>query len=234
MEAIGNSSPRFRARMAGLCYLLMFLAGGLATFGRRGLIIGGDAAATATNIMAHQSSYLLGFAGDVLVVASYVAVTALFYRMLKPVSRSVSLAAAFFSLIGCAIQGVACLFELAPLTILSGPHFLSAFNTEQLQALAYLSLKLYSQTYGIALVFFGFFDLLTGYLIFNSTFLPRILGLFMMLGSSGIAFLSPLFGVRYFQYIVAGSIGEGLLTLWLLVKGVDSERWKEQAGEAGE
>ena len=218
--------------MAGLCYLLMFLAGGLATFARRGLIITGDAAATATKIMAHQSSYLLGFAGDVLVVATYVAVTALFYRMLKPVSRSVSLAAAFFSLVGCAIQAVACLFELAPLTILGGAHYLSAFNAVQLQSLAFMSLRLYSQTYGIALVFFAFFDLLTGYLIFNSTFLPRILGLFMMLGATGVTFLWPPFGARYFPYIVAGAIGEVLLTVWLLVKGVDSERWNEQSRAA--
>lgn len=232
MALTGRTSPRFRARMAGLCYLLMFLAGALATFGRRGLIITGDAAATATNIMAHQSAYLLGFAGDVLVVATYVAVTALFYRMFKPVSRSVSLTAAFFSLVGCAIQAVACLFELAPLTILGGSHYLSAFNVAQLQSLAYMSLRFYSQTYGIALVFFAFFDLLTGYLIFNSTFLPRILGIFMMLGVSGIAFLWPPFAVKYFQYIVAGAIGEGLLTLWLLAKGVDSERWEEQSRAA--
>jgi len=89
MPLTGQTTPRFRARIAGLCYLLMFLSGALATVGRRGLIIKGDAAATAANIMAHQSSYLLGFVGDVLVVVTYVAVTALFYRMFKPVSRSI-------------------------------------------------------------------------------------------------------------------------------------------------
>jgi hypothetical protein len=120
MEPIGESSPSFRARMAGLFYLLMAVSGGLAVFARRGLIVGGDAATTAANILAHESRYLLAFAGDLLLIASYIAVTALFYRMLKPVNRSVSLTAAFFSLMGCAIQGFALAFQLAPLTVLGG------------------------------------------------------------------------------------------------------------------
>jgi hypothetical protein len=104
---------------------------------------------------------------------------------------------------------------------------------EQLQALAYMFLKLYTQAYGIALVFFGFFCLLTGYLIYKSTFLPRILGGFMMLtGLSGLTFLSPPFGVKYFPYIMLGAVGELLLTVWLLVRGVDAERWKQQAAAA--
>jgi Domain of unknown function (DUF4386) len=217
--------------MGGVFYLLMFMSGGLATLARRGLLVRGDAAATTANILAHQSLYLLAFAGDVLVVASFVAVTALLYRMLKPVSRNVSLTAAFFGLMGCAVQGTAILFQLAPLTVLGGAPYLSVFTAEQLQALAYMFLKLYSQAYGVALVFFGFFCLLTGYLIFRSTFLPRFLGGFMMLaGLSGLTFLSPPFGVKYFPYILSGDVGEALLTLWLLVKAVDAERWKEQAG----
>jgi hypothetical protein len=233
MKPIGDSSPRFTARMGGVFYLLMAVSGGLATFARRGLIVGGDAATTAANILAHQSMYLLAFAGDLLVVASYLAVTALFYRMLKPVSRSVSLTAAYFSLMGCAIQGFALSFQLAPLTVLGGARYLGVFTVEQLQALAYMFLKLYSQAYGIAIVFFGFFCLLTGYLAFKSTFLPRILGGLMMLaGLSWLTFLSPLFAAKYFPYILAGAVGEGLFPLWLLVKGVDAERWKQQAGAA--
>jgi hypothetical protein len=219
--------------MAGGFYVLMFVSGGLAVFARRGLIVSGDAATTAAKILAHESMYLLGFAGDLLVVATYVAVTALFYRMLKPVNRSVSLIAAFFGLLGCAVQGFACVFQLAPLTVLGGARYLGVFKVEQLQALAYMFLKLYSQAYGIALVFFGFFCLLTGYLILKSTFLPRILGGFMMLaGLSWLTFLWPPFAAKYFSYIVSGAVGEGLLTLWLLVKGVDAERWKAQADAA--
>lgn len=233
MEPIGESSPRFRARMAGFFAFLMFVSGGLGTFARRGIIVSGDAATTAANILAHQSMYLMGFADDLLVVATYVAVVGLFYRMLKPVNRSVSLIAAFLGVIACAIQATAAVFQLAPLTVLGGASYLGVFKVEQLQALAYMFLKIYSQAYGIALVFFAFFGVLTGYLVFKSTFLPRILGGLMMLaGLSWLTFLWPPFAIKYFPYILATALGEGLLYLWLLVKGVDPEKWKERANAA--
>lgn len=233
MEPIAESSPRFRARMAGVFAVLMFVSGGIATFARRGLVVGGDAATTAANIMAHQSMYLLGFAGDLLVVATYVALVGLFYRVLKPVNRSVSLIAAFLGIMGCAVQASASVFEIAPLTVLGGASYLGVFKVEQLQALAYMFLKIYSQGYGIALVFFAFFGVLTGYLVFKSTFLPRILGALMMLaGLSWLTFLWPPFATKYFPFILATAFGEGLLYLWLLVKGVDSAKWKERAEAA--
>ncbi len=232
-KSTGESSPRVTGRMAGLFYLLVAVWGGLAMFARRGLIVKGDAAATAVNILAHQSRYLTAFAGDLLVVASYVVVTALFYRMFKPVNKSVSLTAAFFSLTACAIQGFALAFQLAPLTLLDGAQYLGVFKPEQLQSLAYMFLKLYSQAYGIALVFFGFYCLLIGYLICRSTFLPRILGAFMMLaGLGGLLFLSPVFATAHLPYTLMGSVGELLLTAWLLVKSVDAEQWKVQAAAA--
>jgi hypothetical protein len=173
----------------------------------------------------------LAFAGDVLVVAFYVAVTAYYYRTFKPVSRNVALTAAFLSLMGCAIQGSASLFQLAPLAVLGGAKFLSVFTAGQLQALAYMFLKLYSQAYGIALVFFGLYGVVTGYLTFKSTFLPRILGVLLMIaGLSWLTFLSPQFATKYFYVLLPFAVGEGLLALWLLVKGVDSEKWKQQAG----
>ena len=86
----------------------------------------------------------------------------------------------------------------------------------------------------IAIVFFGFFCILTGYLIFKSTFLPRIIGVLMVIAGLGWStFLSSPFGAKYFPYVVAAAIGEGLLTLWLLVIGVNETRWKEQASAAG-
>src|SRR6266536_919526 len=108
MERIAATSPRFTARLAGVFYLLTFVTGGLAISARHGLVVDGDPAATATNILAHESMYRLGFAGDLMVVAWYVAVTALFYGLFKPVNKSVSLLAAFFSLVGCAVLGLTC------------------------------------------------------------------------------------------------------------------------------
>jgi uncharacterized protein DUF4386 len=235
MERHGAASPRLKARLAGGSYLLMLLSGGLATFARRGLTVSGDAAATATNIVAHEARFRVAYAGDLLVVVFYLAVAALSYELFKPVNRTVALVAAFIGLAGCISQGSAGVFELAPTVVLGGAPYLKVFSAEQLQALAYVFLKLYSQAYSIALVFFAFYGLLIGYLICKSTFLPRVLGALMLVaGLCWLSFLSPPFGAKYlYPYILAGGIGEGILFLWLLVVGVDAERWKEQAGASG-
>ncbi|MBZ5597428.1 MAG: DUF4386 domain-containing protein [Acidobacteriia bacterium] len=235
-KRITETSPRLKARMVGVLYLLMVSLGGLVQFARGRLVVKGDAAATAINILAHEPLFRLAFAADVLVVACSIAVTALFYSLFKPVNRSVSLLAAFFGLVGGTIQGFACLFEFAPLVVLGGTQHASVFDVGQLQALAYMFLKLYSPAYGIALVFFGFQFLLIGYLTFKSTFLPRILGVLMAFSGVGwLTFLSPSFGAKYlFPYILTADIGEASLVLWLLVFAVNEQRWREQAGAAGE
>ena len=235
MERIAEASPRFKARIAGLFYLLTFLTGGVALLVSGRLVVHGDAAATATNILAHEPLFRLGFAADLIAVACYIAVTGLFYNLFKPVNRSLSLLAAFFSLVGCAIGALSCLFDLAPLVVLGGAQYLSVFKVEQLQALALMFLKLHTQGYNISLVFFGFYCLLIGYLIFRSTFLPRILGALMAFAGLGwLTFLSPPLANYLYPYILApGLLGEGSLTLWLLVIGVNVQRWKEQASAAG-
>ncbi len=235
MERIAEASPRFKARIAGLFYLLTFVTGifALLTGGR--LVVSGDAAATATNILAHESLFQLSFAANLMATACYIVVTALFFDLFKPVNRSLSLLAAFFSLVGCAIGAVSYVFYFAPLAVLGGAQYLSAFKVEQVQALAYTFLKLGAQANNTGLVFFGFYCLLIGYLIFRSTFLPRILGVLMAFGGLGwLTFLSPPAAKYLSPYILLpGIIGEGSLTLWLLVMGVNVERWKEQASAAG-
>jgi Domain of unknown function (DUF4386) len=230
MGSMTETSPRFSARISGFFYFLMVLSGALAGVARKGIIVGGNAAATATNIMAHGSLYQVAFAGELLLVASYVVVVALFYKMLRPVNPTISLIAAFFGLMGCAIQAGAAVFQLAPMAVLGGAKYLSVFKVDELQAQAYLFLRLYNQEYGIALVFFGFFMLLIGYLVFKSTFLPRVLGvLFGIGGLAWLTFLAPAFGSTHVPWILPFDIGEALLPLWLLVKGVNAERWHEQA-----
>ena len=236
MQSIGEASPRRKARIAGVFYLLEMLTGAFAIIFVGGrLFVFGDAAATATNILAHESLLQLGFAANLIQFACYVAVTGLFYDLFKPVNKSLSLLAAFFSLVGCAIGAVSCLFEFAPLTVLGGAQYLNVFTLEQLQALSLMFLKLYGQLFNISFVFFGFYCLLIGYLIFRSTFLPRILGVLMAIAGLGwLTFLSPALTHALSPYILAAGLGEVLLTLWLLVAGVNAERWKEQAGAAGE
>jgi hypothetical protein len=229
------SSPRLTARIAGGLYLLTILAGAFAQgFVSDKLVISGDAAATAANILGHEPLFRLGFAVYLIEMACQIAMTALFYGLLKPVSRSLSLVSAFLGLAGCIIKTFSRLFYFAPLFILGGAPYLSVFNAQQLKALALLFLRVNDQGAGIALVFFGFSTLVQGYLIVRSTFLPRILGVLAVLGGLGwLCFLSPPLGSRLFPYIVAvGVVGAVALVLWLLVFGVNEQRWKAQASAA--
>ncbi len=146
---------------------------------------------------------LLYDAVNLFAYAFYIAVTLLFYYLFKPVNRSLSLLAAFFSLAGCA-NDVLSLFNLAPYKI-------------------------------NCLVFFGPYCLLIGYLIFRSTFLPRILGVLMAFAGLGwLIFLSPLANYLSTYLKVLGFLAEISLMLWLIVKGVNVQRWKEQASTAAE
>ncbi|SRR5258708_32002065 len=213
--------------------MLYVVIAGIAGFARRGLVVNGNAAATATNIMAHQSRYGFGFACDFLSVASYVVVVVLFYKLLKPVNESVSMIATCFGFMGCVIMAVGGTFQLAPLLVLRQISISSAFSAEQLQVQAFVLLKLYSQAYSIALLAFAFFDLLIGYLIFKSTFLPRLLGVLMSLaGLMFLTFLAPDFGAKHLQSMLPFAAGEVLVILWLLAKGVDADQWRERARDA--
>jgi len=234
MERIADTSPSPRARVTGVVYLLYFLTAVLGEFFMRGLVVSGDAAATANNILAHQPLFRLGLATGLIATACYVAVTALFYDLFKHVNRSLSLLAAFFSLVGCAILAFASLFRIGPLVVLGGGQYLSAFKVEELRALAFLFLELYGQAVNICFVFFGVYCLLIGYLIFKSAFLPRILGVLMAFAGLGwLTFLSPPLANYLSPYIlVFGFLAELSLCLWLLVIGVNVQRWKEQASAA--
>jgi len=127
-ERIAAASLGPRARLTGVVYLFYFLTAVLGEVFLRGLVVDGDAAATANNILAHQPLFRLGLATGLIATACYIAVTALFYDLFKPVNRSLSLIAAFFSLVGCAILAFASLFQLAPLVVLGGGQYLSVFG----------------------------------------------------------------------------------------------------------
>jgi hypothetical protein len=162
---------------------------------------------------------------------------ALLYELFKPVNRSLSLVAAFFTLVASVVQAISSLFHLAPLFLLGGARYLNVFTVEQLQALALVFLRLRAAAYhNIGLVFFGLYLLLVGILILKSTFLPRILGVLMVLaGLSYVLFLSPPL-VRFLQpyILVFPGVGQISLCLWLLGIGLNAQRWTEQASIAGE
>jgi Domain of unknown function (DUF4386) len=231
---VAEASPRPKTRMIGVVYFLYFLTAILAVFFAKGLVVSDDATATANNLLAHEPLFRLSFAVGLIANVWYIALTALFYDLFKSVNRRLSLTAAFLSLVGCAIQTFGSLFQLAPFVVLKGgSQYLSVFKVEQLQALALMFLKFYTQTLYIGFVFFAFYCLLIGYLILRSTFLPRILGVLMMLAGLGwLIFLSPPLASSLARYIqVFGFLAEVSLMLWLLVRGVDAHPPDDRADD---
>jgi Domain of unknown function (DUF4386) len=229
-------SPRLIARVTGLLYLLTILTGIFAQgFVSERLVVSGDAAATATNILAHRSLFEWSFTVYMIEMACQIMTTALYYLLLRPVSRSIALVAAFLSLSGCIIKTFSRVFYIAPLLVLGGAQYLDVFNPQQLQALALLLLKVNDRGAAMALAFFGFESLLNGYLIFRSTFLPRILGVLSMLGGLGwLTFLYPPLGYSVFLYVAAFALlGSAAMIFWLIVFGVNEEHWRERASAAG-
>jgi hypothetical protein len=226
-----------QARLAAVFYLIGGLTFQFAEgFVRGKLVVHGDAAATANNILTHETLFRLGFAAELIETVTFIAVTLLFYNLFSPVNRSLSLLAAFFSLVACTIQAISCLFSLATLDLLGGTPYLSGFKVEHLQAVALLSLVLRAQTFNIGMVLFGIYNMLLGYLIFKSKFLPRVLGVFLAFaGLTYQAFLSPPLADHLFPYLLApaGALGELSLVFWLLVFAVNVQQWKEQASGAG-
>jgi hypothetical protein len=222
------------ARITGALYLLTIVLGGVGESIHGRLVVGGDASATATNIVTHAALLRLGFASYMTEMACQIAVTALFYELLKPVSRSASLVAALISLVGIAIKTTSRLFYVAPLLVLGDSSYLTAFDAGQRQALSLLLLRVNAQGAGIALIFFGFSTIIKNALIVRSTFLPRILGVIGIVAGLGwLTFLAPPLADRVFPYVVGIGLLVALVQIcWLLVFGVDEQRWREQAARA--
>jgi hypothetical protein len=142
-----------------------------------------DAALTSSNILAHSTLFQLGFAGNVIAVAGYLAVTALWYRLLKPVNENIALVAALIGTAACVILGVGTVLYLSPLAILNGAS--SGVALQQAQGFALLLIRLYGQCYNASLIFFALFGILTGYLAFRSTFIPPFVGIAFMIAGFG-------------------------------------------------
>jgi hypothetical protein len=164
-----EASPRTLARIAGSLYLIVIFGGIFAAgYVPAALIVSGDAAATARNILAHQTLYRLSLVVHIIILLCNVPLAVIFYELFGAVSRRISLLVAFFLLVGTAIEAVTLQSQFAPLLLLGGGRSLGAFSTAQLQAQSYASLQMQTTGFDISLVFFGCYCLATGYLILNS------------------------------------------------------------------
>jgi len=236
MKRITGAPPRTDARIAGLLYLIVIVAGVFAEILVRGrLMVPGNAAATARNILAHERLFRWGFAAELIAGLCVVPLMMLLYELFKVVNRRVALLAVFFSLVACAVESAALLGHFAPLILLKrGPGL--GVSPELLQALAYMSLQMQAIGFAVALAFFGGTMLARGYLIFRSDFFPRIIGVLLAiegvcyLANSFVDFLAPGIAAAVFAFLMVSGLAEVFLCLWLLAMGVNEQRWKEQAG----
>ncbi len=238
MKQIEEASPRNLARIAGGLYLINIIGGFFAIgFVPAAIIITGDVAATAHNIMTHELLYRSGLAAHILITAINIPLAVIFYDLFKVVSRRIALLVVFFTLVGTAIEVAGLLNQFTPLVVLGARPYANVFSAVQLQALAQMPLDLQGIGFNIAVVFFGFYCLSIGYLIFRSSFLPRVIGVLMAIGglcyltNSFATFLAPGFAAGLFPFIqLPSGVAELSLSLWLLAIGLNVRRWKEQAG----
>ena len=221
------------ARIAGVLFLLSFVAGGFGeAYVPSKLIVSGDATATANNIHALGSLFRWGFAGYLVEATCDIALALIFYVLLKPVDRYVSLLAAFFGLMGTATFAASELFYFAPTIVLRGGGYLKSFAPDQLNTLVLLSLNLFGLGAVIFTVFYGMGWVLRGYLIFQSGYFPKFLGILMTI--AGLAFIvsnfAQVLAPRYRSdwLLVLMFPGLLLMTVWLFVKGVNLPKWEER------
>jgi len=228
--------PQLYARIGGLLYLVIIAAGGWGEFIRGTMIASGDAAATANHIMASQSLWRASIAGDLLMHLCDVVVMIVLYVLLKPINRTLALLALLFNLVQTAVLVANKMTLMMPLFLLGDSAYLRAFDPHQLQALTYVFVRAHDYGFGFGLIFFGVVCLIEGYLIRRSGYLPKTLGVLMQVAgacylvNSFALILAPAFASTLFPAIMLPPlIAESSLALWLLVKGVNVEKWKQRA-----
>jgi len=236
MSISKKMNPNRTARIAGFLYLMLVPLG---IFGimyvPSTLVVSGDAAATVSNIMAQESLFRLSIVSALLVQLINIAVVLVLYQLLKPVNKKHAALMVIFILVAASIAMLNELTQFAVLLLLSGADYLTVFPKDQLQALVLLLLDLHEQGINIASIFWGLWLFPMGYLIFKSNYIPKILGILLMIGCFGyladfvILIFFPNFGVVISEFTF---IGELLLPLWLLIKGINVEQWEKHVFKA--
>jgi hypothetical protein len=222
-----------KARVAGFLYLICIVSGFCAeTLVRNKLVAYDDAAFTARSIIASPSLYRLGFLADLISFTTGIVIAIIFYDLFKSVSRPAARISLAFAIVSNTVSVAASIFCFAPIHILGGAGYLRAFEPAQLQSLALLSLQLYQFAFVLNLGLFSIDCFATGYLILRSTFLPRFLGVLLIVGgfcylvNSISYFLPPKSLPDLFPWIYLPSLlAEVSLALWLVVAGVNVAKW---------
>jgi hypothetical protein len=228
-------NPNKTARIAGLLYLLLAFLGFFGGMYIPSLTVSGNAAATVNNIMSHILLFRLSILSALLTPIVTVLVAYFLYKLLKPVNKN---QAVFMVVFASAALPIAMLNELnhfAVLLALNGADYLNVFGVDQLnsQVMFFLNLRQYGMK--IAAIFWGLWMLPLGYLIVKSHFIPKLFGILMIVACFGYLidsialFLLPGLNLDISRFTF---IGEALLLLWLLIKGVNVKQWEKRARES--
>ena len=229
-----ETSPLIFARIAGILYLSMVPLGFFGMYGHSNLFVPGDAVATVTNIKASESLFRLSIMSALVVQIVNILLVLVLYKLLKPVSRNYALLMVVFFLVSVPITMLNELNQFAALRLLSGSDYLAVFKTDQLQAQVMMFLDMHEYGIHISGLFWGLWLFPMGYLVFKSDFLPKILGVLLIISCFGYLIDS----VRFFFFpgiepiVLYTFWGELLLPLWLLIKGVNIEQWEKRALES--
>jgi hypothetical protein len=235
MNAGATMNPNKTARIIGVLYLVPWVFSFLALFLRQGMLVPGDAAATADKIVASESLFRLSIVSDVVVQTVFVFLVLLLYRLLKLVDQNQAALMVILFLVSVPIAMLNMLNLAAALLLSSGADYLALLGADQAKALAPFFLDLHETGTMIAYIFWGLWLFPLGYLVYKSGFLPRVLGILLMISCFGYLidfatfFLFPNFGVAINVFT---GWAELFLCLWLLIKGVNVERWQERALES--
>ncbi|MHC1680004.1 MAG: DUF4386 domain-containing protein [Methanomassiliicoccales archaeon] len=222
----GQSTPMVRqARIAGLFYLIFIVLLPVATTIRDQLIVSGDASATAQKILANELLFRISYITELVSALFFVLAAWALYSLLKSVNKNLALLFLLLNLCGVATECVSVLNLATVPSLLSGVGYMVVFSTDQLQAQAMLHIDMYHNGFIIAQLFFGAWLVPLGYLVYRSSFLPRLLGLLLIIDFFGVLsrflqfFLLPEYEFISYPGYAAGFIAEVSLTLWLLFKG---------------
>ena len=219
--------------MAGFLYLILAVCGGFAEFAsRQGLIVPGDAAATVGNITASETLFRIGVVGELIGQAVFILLVLALYRLLQSVNQSQAVLMVILVIVAVTITCINMLNQFAALLLLHGGSYLTVFDASQLQALVLYFLNLHKAGYMIAQVFFGLWLLPLGILVYRSGFMPKLIGILLVVACLGYLidvftfFLVPGFSLVFSEFTF---VGELLLLFWLLIRGVNVEQWKKRA-----
>lgn len=218
------------ARLAGLVFLMMFVFGLVAEiFFRQKIFSSSDLATTANNILSNTLLYRAGILSDILMSLSYMLTALVLYKLLSSVNKNMAATMVVFATAGSVLLLFNILIEIAPLYILNGNGFMSAFNSGQRQSLAMLFYNLYQHGYMIGQIFFSLWVLPLGVLIYKSGFIPKVLGiLFMIETISGLLavtvhFLLPNSTIESIMMLPM-MIAEFSFMFYLLIRGVNESK----------